>query len=465
MTWRPVALSFFAVLMLAFVVAVAVLRWGGDDEPREAQAPPDSPLTDIDLRPGHTLGMRCSYASQFLRERHDLPRGKGCVVTRVGSPGAAERAGLRLGDKIVEMDGVPITSGRQFTRRFEELPGSGHLRFVVQRGDEELTLEVDLADGSGLPDDDPYFYYLRAIGDTGGTNVSQIIADYTRAIELEPAFELPYLYRGITNIGRDDAAARADLLRALELDPELTEAHRALARIRFRQGDFSGAFERIGRSIELNGCGVYVEPWDLDCGEDLMVRAGLYYNRLERGDDLLVERDVDMVADVVFLEPTVAATRFELAYMRGDDAAARELAQELLVTPLYSFNDQAVLRHGVRYMLEADTFVLDYQVGDWFYYTALITNIWAPDAPMQEAGVSGTTLYFRFLVPGLTGGETISWEVRRGPYRLGGSEDTNTTGDRFVIHVGGSRQLPAGHYELDVYVEGEPALTIPLDVP
>jgi len=55
-----------------------------------------------------------------------------------------------------------ITGGRQFTLLFEDLPGSGHHTFVVQRGNEKLTLEADLADRAGTPKEDAYLYYLRA---------------------------------------------------------------------------------------------------------------------------------------------------------------------------------------------------------------------------------------------------------------------------------------------------------------
>ncbi|MEE8369266.1 MAG: hypothetical protein V3S00_00695, partial [Dehalococcoidia bacterium] len=52
-------------------------------EPAPEELPEEAPLG-----PGNTLGLRCGYASRFLRERYDLPPDKGCVVLRVSSPGA-----------------------------------------------------------------------------------------------------------------------------------------------------------------------------------------------------------------------------------------------------------------------------------------------------------------------------------------------------------------------------------------
>lgn len=437
---------------------------------------PDPPLHAVPL--GSILGLRCSYASKFLREKYDLPSGKGCVVLRVGANGAAERAGFQIGDKIIRLNGSPITSGRQFTYHFEELPGGPVQEFVVQRGDQELTLDVVLGIGSNLPKDDPYFYYLRAKSDTEVLDYSQIMADYTKAIELEPQFDLAYLYRGTVqlNFGGDDqlAKAKADLLKALELDPKLTEAHRALARLLLREGDFEGALEHINRSIELNGCGRRVEPWDFDCGEDLMARAVFYLSRLEPGDDLLAEADLNAIAGVIFLERQVALQQFRLAYLRADDDAASERAQWLASGTLdipYIGGDME--RDAIRGAAEADTHISDYVLGSVFYETRVwgsypgsaTENLYLtefPEAPDLPDSVSA--LIYVVDIPGLTGGETISWELSRGLYRLGGSEVDNPFGGAFEIQLWARYPLAAGRYELNVYVNGQAALSSAVDV-
>jgi len=147
------------------------------------------------------------------------------------------------------------------------------------------------------------------------------------------------MYRGDLQIGKDNEAAEADLERALALDPELTEAHRALAQVAERRDDWAAAIEHIDRSIELNGCGEALEPWDLDCAEDLTNRTAFYLSRLSEGDDLLAERDLNAIEGVTFFEPMLVWGRLGVAFARGDDSTVRELGERFIGMPLTRLSD------------------------------------------------------------------------------------------------------------------------------
>lgn len=341
-TLLPYRVQIHAEWMLAEVESTQILTFeftSYGSEVTMPEAPTSAQKLGQSLQPGGILGLRCSYATRFLRERYGLPDGRGCVVLRVDSPSAAEEAGFKLGDKIIAMDAMRITSGRQFSFLFEDLPGTGHHSFVVQRRSEELTLEVDLADRAGAPKEDPYLYYLRAkdlSADSSDIDADfeQIVADYTRQIEDDPDFELPYLYRGHLQIGKNDEAARADLEHALSLDPTLTEAHRSLAQLAEGQDDFDAAIEHINRSIELNHCGDSLESWDLDCAEDLTNRTAFYLSQLNEGDDLAVEHDLKALEGVIFYEPMLVWGRINVAFARGDDLTVQQLAGRFIDMPL-----------------------------------------------------------------------------------------------------------------------------------
>ncbi len=412
------------------------------------------------------LGLRCSYASRFLREKYQLPEGKGCVVLRVDDNSAAQSAGFRIGDKIIGLDGIPITSGRQFTFLFEDSPGAPSHEFRIRRGNEEMKLAVTLGPRADLPQEDPYFYYLRAKADTDPKDPSKVIEDYTRAIGLEPDFDLAYLYRGVDKLRLDSAAAEADFAKALDLDPGLTEAHRQLAEVLLQKGDVAGAFEHINRSLELNHCGERVESWDLDCGEDLTVRRTFYFDRLDPGDDVAAEADINAAAGVEFMEPAIAYDRFRLAFVRGDDVAARQRAKEWIRTaPNVIWPNQGIDKQNVSDALnDADTTVFRYLLPTWFYSSNLY------DAPSQpypggKAFISGTSFVFVAEVPGLAGGEKLAWTLKRGDYRLASGQDTNQFVDRFQVFVGGMRPLPPGHYQFDLLVNGQPSYSASVDVP
>lgn len=449
--------------------------YGGDVAVPEA--PADAKRLVQSLQPGSILGLRCGYATKFLRERYGLPEGRGCVVLRVDSPSAAEEAGFQLGDKMIEMDGMPITSGRQFSFLFEDLPGTGHHTFVVQRGNQELTLEVDLADRAGTPKEDPYLYYLRAKGLAASSldldaDLDQIIADYTRQTEQDPEFELPYLYRGIKQIGRNDEAAEAELRKALQLDPDLTEAHRGLSQLAEGRDDMEAALEHVNRSIELNGCGEVIEQWDIDCAEDLTNRVAFYLQRLQEGDDLLVERDLEAIEDVIFFEPEVSWGRLRLAFARGDDAAVRELGELFVAMPLnrlfgYLDEYQLWLEEGIiggdgRAAFAMPSWdVLDVrrmENGSNQMTKTFLLNVNGPD------GEKGLDLIYHFELPAPIWGSTLSGDLWRGPYRLATFRLPDSWGQYFMAEIETSnRNMPPGSYELRVYVDAEPAVTVALE--
>ena len=481
LTWL---LGAFGAVLLLLIVGTAIVSVSQSDDdyvPSGQTVQSDDagglsaePPEEAPLGPGHTLGLRCGYASRFLRERYDLPPDKGCVVLRVSSPGSAERAGFQIGDKIIGLDGRPITSGRQFTFLFEELPGiQQHREFVVQRGDEELRLDVELADRAELPDEDPYFFYLRAKADTELRNYEQVIADYTKAIELESGFDLAYLYRGITYMEEDVEAAQADILRALELDPELTEAHRALAQMAQRENNPEEALLFIEESLQLNECGHPLEEWDIDCAEDVVFRTGFLFLRLEEGDDLLIEQEVDRVENVVFFEPSVAYSRFRLAYLRGGDDLARDLGEVFVFTPLNRlFADLQSEQSRVQNMLGAGSEIHTYSMWPWPTGRLVEVQFHEPELESPEGlrktsdgKLVKTLLLFELPKPDRFREAAVAWELFHGSYRLASYSTPSAWGEDWLVEFGLMVEPPPGLYELRVYVKGEPFGVTQMDFP
>jgi S1-C subfamily serine protease len=99
-------------------------------------------------------------------EDEDLKRGRlsaqaGAVVDRVSEGSAAEKAGLRVDDIIVEFDGERVRSARQLTRLVQETPEGRKVPTVVVRAGERLTIAVEPGRGSGV------FENLRELEDWG----------------------------------------------------------------------------------------------------------------------------------------------------------------------------------------------------------------------------------------------------------------------------------------------------------
>lgn len=273
--------------------------------------------------PEHVLGLRCGVSSHYLRERFGLPEERGCVVLRVS--GAAQQAGLQQGDMMIGMNGIPITSGPQFSILFENSGESVFTFTVLRPGSAEPTdFVVELGPGSPPPEEDPndpFFYYLRARWDTARTHIERDIEDYTRAIELAPDFDLAYLYRGglYFELGDRDAA-RQDYTRALELDPDLSAAHRSLTYLFFADGDLGSAMASIEKAIVLDECEDGFIGHNIDCAEDFYLLAATYaYPDFPKG--------IEAAQKSIELYPHFPEPYYQLAYFY-DSMGEREKAQE-----------------------------------------------------------------------------------------------------------------------------------------
>ena len=88
-------------------------------------------------------------------EEGDVKTGKlsgatGAVVEEVSEGSAAETAGLRKGDIIVEFDGERVRSARQLTRLVQETPAGRKVPVVVARDGQRVTLSAETREGGGL---------------------------------------------------------------------------------------------------------------------------------------------------------------------------------------------------------------------------------------------------------------------------------------------------------------------------
>lgn len=66
----------------------------------------------------------------------------GVVVDEVRDRSAAEKAGIKSGDRIVEFDGERVRSARQFSRVVQETVPERSVPVVLTRGDQRLTVNV-----------------------------------------------------------------------------------------------------------------------------------------------------------------------------------------------------------------------------------------------------------------------------------------------------------------------------------
>jgi S1-C subfamily serine protease len=91
---------------------------------------------------GSRLGARLEPPGETLTLQLDLPRGQGQVVQMVLPDTAADRAGLKLGDILLEVNGKPVSSdAREFARELGEIKPNTPVDVVVLRRGRRETLK------------------------------------------------------------------------------------------------------------------------------------------------------------------------------------------------------------------------------------------------------------------------------------------------------------------------------------
>jgi len=71
----------------------------------------------------------------------------GVEIEEVAANSAAEKAGLKRGDVILEFDGEHVRSSRQFTRLVRETPSGRSVKATISRDGKKQDVQLTLAEG------------------------------------------------------------------------------------------------------------------------------------------------------------------------------------------------------------------------------------------------------------------------------------------------------------------------------
>jgi len=131
-----------AVLGAAVVAAVSTL---GAQEPRR----PEAPRRDAVVADGRGFAAAFGMGSQLGVRVADLDAAgakgaaqAGVRIEEVTASSPAEKAGLKVGDIVVEYDGERVRSARQFTRLVQETPEGRQIRMAVLRNGQRQTVDA-----------------------------------------------------------------------------------------------------------------------------------------------------------------------------------------------------------------------------------------------------------------------------------------------------------------------------------
>jgi serine protease Do len=102
-------------------------------------------VMDQIVRTGHVQRGRIGVGVHDLAPAQRSRAGQGALIGDVMAGSPAARAGLRKGDVVVQVDGVPVRSAAQLRNKVGLTPIGKVLRLTIERGSATETVEVEIA--------------------------------------------------------------------------------------------------------------------------------------------------------------------------------------------------------------------------------------------------------------------------------------------------------------------------------
>jgi serine protease Do len=145
--------------------------------PAAADDPPDSALTPGWIFGRGRLGIQVQPMTPELREHYGAPPERGVLVVKVEAGRPAAKAGVRVGDVALSLDGQAIESPRQLARSVHRVPAGQSVTLELLRDGERRELSI-------LPDDpqDPWKEFEEH-WQQGGRELQRRLEDLERRLE------------------------------------------------------------------------------------------------------------------------------------------------------------------------------------------------------------------------------------------------------------------------------------------
>jgi tetratricopeptide (TPR) repeat protein len=192
---------------------------------------------------------------------------------------------------MIALDGTPVTSGPQFDGLFTAHTGST-FTFTIVRAHTHVTNTVRVSFGRAsaivAPKNDAITYFLNGKTDGANGRFSDAVADFSKAIQLAPDFDLAYIGRGAARSAIETSVeTNNDFIKATELDPEQAEGLRDIVTgVPIPLTDEpGGVIDTIKRAIKSDECTALAGTQNSDCGRDyaLLVFADYLAGKYDDG--------------------------------------------------------------------------------------------------------------------------------------------------------------------------------------
>ncbi|PXF63241.1 Do family serine endopeptidase [Kangiella spongicola] len=145
------------------------------------------------------LGVMFGPIDQDKADAFGLDSVGGALVTRVMPNMAADKAGIKVGDVVIEVDGKPVRKAQDLPFYIGQMPAGEEVELTIVRNGDEESIDVTLSDANGQ---------FAVTSNTGkqelGIAVSALTPDLKEATGIEQGVI-------IRDVERDSPAARAGL--------------------------------------------------------------------------------------------------------------------------------------------------------------------------------------------------------------------------------------------------------------
>ena len=142
-------------------------------------------------------------------------------------------------DITIELDGVTRTYLNNEVENIDAMPGAETAGDnSVKSNDKEILAKK---------------HFLKAVEQYQNNDLDQAIAEFGKAIEMDPNYAEAYAFRGrLYAVKKEYRLADDDLDQAIKINPKLPNPYAVKAVLHARQGNFKQAIEEYNKAIEIS---------------------------------------------------------------------------------------------------------------------------------------------------------------------------------------------------------------------